>query len=278
MISSSTRNRGYSSLAVSPTTQYLHSFEEMQLPIIDDQASGSTQSVEILTTILSQVSLHLAANTPRTPSSKRLPVKFKQRPGPRKQPIAVVPRWVPPAVATPSRAKKCRTVEFKLRVLSWAEHTQVDDRNGGQRKPTRKEVQVRFGLKQKNQVPKLKKVHCEMIRLLQDITNYCGLHRMRHCCFKQVNTPYVYGAATHGGRNLRNNYAMRLRSGKNSDALYAASGSSVPRRNCSLRSILIPLLNFASPMAGSLGCFTAMISHFASSQTKLRPHRCSIVR
>ena len=118
-------------LALSPTTQYLHSFEEMQLPIIDDQASGSMQSVEILMTILSQASLHLAANTPQTPSGKRSPVKFKQRPGPHQQPIAVVPRWVPPAAATPSQAKKCRTVEFKLRVLSWAEHTQVDDGNGG---------------------------------------------------------------------------------------------------------------------------------------------------
>ena len=103
----------------------------MQLPIIDDQASGSTQLVKILKMILSQASLYLAANTPRTPSGKRSPVKFKQWPGPRKQPIAVIPRWVPPAAATPSRAKKCRTVEFKLRVLSWAEHTQVDDGNGG---------------------------------------------------------------------------------------------------------------------------------------------------
>ena len=133
--------------------------------IIDDQASGSEQPVALLATIFSQASLQPTADTPRTPSN-RSPVKFKQRPGPRKHPISVVPRWVPLPAATPSRAKRCRTVEFKLRVLSWAEHGRVDDRNGGKRKPTREEVRVRFGLKQKNQVLKWKKVCCKVIGLL----------------------------------------------------------------------------------------------------------------
>jgi len=93
----------------------------MQLSIIDNQASSSTQPVEYLTDIFSQASLQPTADTPRTPN-KRSPIKFKQRPGPRKHPIAVGVRWVPLPVVTPSRARKCRSVEFKLRVLSWAEH------------------------------------------------------------------------------------------------------------------------------------------------------------
>jgi len=129
----------------------------MRHSIIDDRTSSSTQPVELLATIFSQASLQPTANTPRTPD-KRSPVKVKQRPGPRKNPIAVVPRWVSLPAVTPSRARRCRTVEFKLRVLSWAEHGRVDDGNGGQRKPTREEVRVRFGLKQKNQVLKWKKV------------------------------------------------------------------------------------------------------------------------
>jgi hypothetical protein len=111
----------------------------MRPSIIDDQASGSEQPVELLTSIFSQASLQPTADTPRTLA------------GPRKHPISAAPRWVPLPAATPSRAKRCRTVEFKLRVLSWAGHGRVDDGNGGQRKPTREEVRVRFGLKQKNQ-------------------------------------------------------------------------------------------------------------------------------
>jgi len=136
----------------------------MRPSIIDYQVSGSEQPVTLLTTIFSQASLQPTADTPRTPSN-RTPVKFKQRPGPRKHPISVAPRWVPLPAATPSRAKRCRTVEFKLRVLSWAEHGRVDDGNGGKRKPTCEEVRVRFGLKQRNQVVKWKKVCCEIIGL-----------------------------------------------------------------------------------------------------------------
>ena len=137
----------------------------MQLSIIDDRVSGSKLPVELLTTIFSQASLQPTANTPRTPSNHS-PVKCKQWPEPRKHPISVARRWVPPPVATPSRAKWCRTVEFKLRVLSWAEHGQVDDRDGGKRKPTCEESRVRFGLKQKNQVMKWEKVFCKIIRQL----------------------------------------------------------------------------------------------------------------
>jgi hypothetical protein len=42
----------------------------------------------------------------------------------------------------------------------------VNDGNGRKRKPTREEVRVRFGLKQKNQVLKWKKVYSKIIRLL----------------------------------------------------------------------------------------------------------------
>jgi len=140
----------------------------MQLSIIDDHASSSMQSVELLTDIFSQASLQPTADTPRTPK-KRSPIKFKQRPGSRKHPIPVGPRWIPLPAATPSRVRKCRTVEFKLRVLSWAEHGQVDNGNGGQRKPTCQEVQVRFGLKQRNQVLKWKKVCCKIIRLFDKL-------------------------------------------------------------------------------------------------------------
>jgi len=137
----------------------------MQLSIINDRVSGSELPVELLTMIFSQASLQPTTDMPRTPSN-RSPVKSKQRPGPRKHPISVVPCWVPLPAATPSRAKRCRTVEFKLQVLSWAEHGQVDDRDGGKRKPTHEEVRVQFGLKQKNQVMKWKKVFCKIIRQL----------------------------------------------------------------------------------------------------------------
>jgi len=56
--------------------------------------------------------------------------------------------------------------------------------------------------------------------------------------------PRAHGAATHGGRNLRSNCALRLRS-ENWDVLYAAIGSSVPRRGYPQRSILI-LLSYSA--------------------------------
>ena len=67
---------------------------------------------------------------------------------------------------------------------------------------------------------------------------------------------YVYGEATRGGRNLRNNYVLRLRSGENWDELYVASGLNVRRSGYLQRSILIELLNSTFQMAGFLGSFT----------------------
>jgi len=64
--------------------------------------------------ILLRASLQPAADTPRTPSIRSL-VIFTPGLGPRKHPIAVVPRWVSLPAAVPSRAKRCRTVEFKPR-------------------------------------------------------------------------------------------------------------------------------------------------------------------
>jgi len=132
----------------------------MRLSIIDDQASSSTQPVELLTAIVSQPSLPPASN--RTPDKRS---QSSKRPGPRKHPIAVAPCWVPLPAATPSKARRCRTVEFKLGVFSRAEHGRVDDGNGGQRKATCEEVRVRFGLKQRNQVSKRTKVYYKIIKL-----------------------------------------------------------------------------------------------------------------
>ena len=162
-------NRGRTA-AVSPTTRYLQWVRKMRLSIIDEQKSSSTQPVELLAAIFSQAFLQPTANTPRTPNKRSL-VTAKQWPGPCKHPIAVAPRWVPLPVVTPSRAKRCRTVEFKLRVLSWAEHGRIDDGIDGQRKPTREEVRVRFGLKQKNQVLKWKKVCSKIVTLLLYVTD-----------------------------------------------------------------------------------------------------------
>jgi hypothetical protein len=79
-----------------------------------------------------------------------------KKPGPKRQPITAAPRWIPPATATPSRAKRSRDVSFKLAVLSWLKHTQLDNGKGGLRKPTREEAKKRFGLKSKWQINKWK--------------------------------------------------------------------------------------------------------------------------
>jgi len=198
----------------------------MRLSIIDDQASSSTQPVEVLTDIFSQASLQPTAGTPRTPNKRSL-VKFKQRPGPRKHPIAVGPRWVPLAAATPFRARKCRAVEFKLRVLSWAEHGRVDDGNGGQRKPTSQEVRVRFGLKQRNQVLKWKKVRCKIIRLFGKLL--MEVFKERGIAASSESTHCMHTAQHPRWKEPEKHYAPHLRSGENWGVLYVASGSSVPR-------------------------------------------------
>jgi hypothetical protein len=92
-----------------------------------------------------------------TPSRQGTGIR-KKRPGPRRQPISAAPRWIPPAAATPSRAKRARTTEFKLGVLAWAHHTRLEDGKGGLRQPTREEVRKRFGLKSINQISKWKRV------------------------------------------------------------------------------------------------------------------------
>ena len=47
----------------------------------------------------------------------RSPLKFKRRPGPQKQPIPAVPRWIPLAAATPllSQSMSARTENFRLK-------------------------------------------------------------------------------------------------------------------------------------------------------------------
>jgi len=124
---------------------------------------------------------------------------------------------------------------------------------------------------------KWKKVFCKIIRQLLKITNHHGFYRTRHCGFRRISILYVYGEATRGGRSLRNNYMSRLRGGKNWDELYVASGLNVPRSGCLQRFIPIQLLNSAFQTAGFLSSFTAMISHFESSQTKPQKHRHSTV-
>jgi hypothetical protein len=76
--------------------------------------------------------------TPHTPL--RSTAKPKPRPGPRKQPVAAVSRWIPPPAATPSKPNAVGRLSFKLGVLSWAHYTEVDNGNGGTRKPTIEEI------------------------------------------------------------------------------------------------------------------------------------------
>jgi len=71
---------------------------------------------------------------------------------------------------------------------------------------------------------------------------------------------YQNGTATHGGRNLRNNYTLRLRS-ENWGALYSAIGSRVSRCRYSQRFTLI-LLSCSAFRWLVLRPFTAMKLHF----------------
>jgi len=86
------------------------------------------------------------------------PLMFRQRPGPHKKGVAEASRWIPRPAATPSRAKRSRTVEFKLGVLAWAHHTRVTSKAGKQRAPTREETRCKFGLKSVDQISRWKKV------------------------------------------------------------------------------------------------------------------------
>ena len=88
----------------------------------------------------------------------RSPLKFRLRPGPRKKGVAEAPRWNPHPAATPSRAKRVRTVEFKLGVLAWAHHMQVTSKPGKQRAPTREKTRCKFGMKSVDQISPWKKV------------------------------------------------------------------------------------------------------------------------
>ena len=131
--------------------------------VLDDPIPlGSLESVHVLSTLFSQTSLQSTQSTPplvdshpdKPLAAHHSPVKFKQQSGPRKQPIEAALRWFPPPTATLSRAKRGRTIEFKLGVLSWAHHILVDDSRGGKRPPTREEVRQQFGLKHINQISK----------------------------------------------------------------------------------------------------------------------------
>ena len=94
--------------------------------------------VHELSRIFAAVSLHSTADNESATSTPdiRSPLKFRQRPGPRKKGAAEAPRWIPPPTATPSRAKRPRTVAFKLGVLAWAHHTRMISKAG---KPLRKQ-------------------------------------------------------------------------------------------------------------------------------------------
>ena len=85
-------------------------------------------------------------------------LKFRQRPGPRKKAVSKASRWIPHPATTPSRAKCSRTVEFKLGVLAWTQHTRVISKTGKQRAPTREETRRQFGLKSMAQISRWKKV------------------------------------------------------------------------------------------------------------------------
>ena len=63
--------------------------------------------VHELSRIFAAVSLHSTADNESATSTPdiRSPLKFRQRPGPRKKGAAEAPRWIPPPIATPSRVK-----------------------------------------------------------------------------------------------------------------------------------------------------------------------------
>ena len=110
--------------------------------------------VHELSRIFAAASLHSTADNESATSTPdiRSPLKFRQRPGPRKKGAAEAPRWILPPTATPSRAKRPRTVAFKLGVLAWAHHTRMISKAGKPRAPTREETRRQFGLKNVNQI------------------------------------------------------------------------------------------------------------------------------
>jgi hypothetical protein len=54
-------------------------------------------------------------------------------------------------------------VEFKVGVLSWAHHTEVENGNGGTRKPTVEEIRHRFGLTHGDQISKWRRVQYQTL-------------------------------------------------------------------------------------------------------------------
>jgi len=92
--------------------------------------------------------------------------------------------------------------------------------------------------------------------------------------------PHAYGVVTHGGRNLRNNYAPPMRS-ENWDLLYPSISSSVPRRGYSQWSTLTLLSYSAFRWLGfSVPSFTATKLHFVSSSgsTAGPVQQCEMIR
>jgi len=182
--------------------------------------------------LLTKIPLQPTADTDRT-SGKRSLVKFKQRPKPRKHPIAVLPRWVPLSAASPYRGKGCRTVRFRARELSgqvmaggrwewWATEAYTWEA---------RDCEYGSGSSKRSRVMKWKKA-----RYYPSVFTERGMLLQ----VNEHNIPHAYGAAARRGRNLRNNYALRLRS-ENWGVLCAAIGSSKPRRGYSQRSVLILL-------------------------------------
>ena len=66
--------------------------------------------------------------------------------------------------------KRAMTVEFKLGVLSWWHHSQVEDSKGGLRIATRAEVQKQFGIKNACQLTQWRKVNCYQISHYSKLT------------------------------------------------------------------------------------------------------------
>ena len=182
-----------------------------------------------LSSIFSQISLYddtlPVAHQPPPPCS---PVKFKQRPGPRKQPISAAPRWIPPPAATPTRAKRSRTVEFKLGVLSWAHYAhwakwtmvEVEPENLPLRRFSRdlvSRIRIRYQSGERYNIQVELRVLLPIkysILFTSQANKFLRWCRRRHFYFRLVVEVSEFDPVLHDGRNSRRLSLLPLQKGE----------------------------------------------------------------
>ena len=130
---------------------------------LDPQSESQAIALPAATANQPEAQLQQKTGRANAISTISIPRAVRQRPGPRRGPIADFQRKPPRPMATPSRMKRAMTVEFKLGVLSWWHHSQVEDSKGGLRIATRAEVQKQFGIKNACQLTRWRKVSCYQI-------------------------------------------------------------------------------------------------------------------